>query len=125
MSKFGEILAELRRDKGLTQRDLAELLHVTPGTISNYEKNVHLPDVEKLIDLANYFHVTTDYLLGLCESSLSPDVFHELVAEKKTVGELIQELRQLPEDRKEALLLIINDIGFCATINRYNKKEHQ
>lgn len=125
MSKLGEILAELRRDKGLRQRDLAELLHVTPGTISNYEKNVHLPDVEKLIDLANYFHVTTDYLLGRCESNLSVDVFHEIVAEKKTIGELIQELRQLPEDRKEALLLIINDIGFCAAINRYNKKERQ
>lgn len=125
MSKFGEILAELRRDKGLTQRDLAKLLHVTPGTISNYEKNVHLPDVEKLVDLANYFCVTTDYLLCRCESNLSPDVFNEILAEKKTVGELIQELQQLPEDRQEALLLIVNDMGFCAAINRYNKKEHQ
>ena len=38
MAQFGEILAELRQDRGLTQRDLAKLFFVTPGTISNYEK---------------------------------------------------------------------------------------
>ena len=44
MAQFGEILAELRQDRGLTQRDLAKLFFVTPGTISNYEKGRHLPD---------------------------------------------------------------------------------
>lgn len=43
MAQFGEILAELRQDRGLTQRDLAKLFFVTPGTISNYEKAVTCP----------------------------------------------------------------------------------
>ena len=64
MAQFGEILAELRQDRGLTQRDLAKLFFVTPGTISNYEKGRHLPDAERLIKIADYFSVTTDYLLG-------------------------------------------------------------
>ena len=64
MSKFGELLAELRQDRKMTQRDLAQILHVSVGTISNYENSVHFPDVEKLMELADFFGVTTDYLLG-------------------------------------------------------------
>lgn len=64
MAKLGELPAELRQDKKMTQRELANKLHVSSGTISNYEKGVHFPDLERLINLADYFHVTTDYLLG-------------------------------------------------------------
>lgn len=52
MAKFGDLLSELRRDKKLTQDELAHILFVTSGTISNYENNVHYPDVVKLIQLA-------------------------------------------------------------------------
>lgn len=57
MATFGEILAELRQDRNLTQKDLAKYLHVSPGTVSNYENNIHLPDLEKILILANYFGV--------------------------------------------------------------------
>lgn len=67
MRKFGEILAELRQDHKLTQKDLAQEMFVSVGTISNYENGVHYPDVEKLISLADFFDVTTDYLLGRCK----------------------------------------------------------
>ena len=43
MERFGEILTELRQDRAWTQRQLAERLHVSIGTISNYENNNHLP----------------------------------------------------------------------------------
>lgn len=52
MATFGEILAELRQDRNLTQKDLAKYLHVSPGTVSNYENNIHLPDLEKILILA-------------------------------------------------------------------------
>ena len=55
MIAFGEILAELRQDRKMTQKDLAQAMFVTVGTISNYENGVHYPDVEKLISLADYF----------------------------------------------------------------------
>lgn len=60
MAHLGELIAELRQDKGLTQKELGDILCVSSGTISNYENGVHLPDVDKVIALANYFHVTTD-----------------------------------------------------------------
>ena len=46
MANFGELLAELRQDRHLTQDQLAKIIFVTAGTISNYENNMHFPDVE-------------------------------------------------------------------------------
>lgn len=123
MSKFGELLAELRLDRKMTQKDLAKMLFVSVGTISNYEKGVHFPDIEKLIDLADFFHVTTDYLLGRRESNLSPDVFSESVVGGKTVGDFITVLRQLPAENKKALALIINEMEFCMAVRQYDKRE--
>lgn len=48
MATFGEILAELRRDRHLTQREFANTIHVSVSTISNYEQGVHFPDIDKL-----------------------------------------------------------------------------
>lgn len=113
---------ELREGKRMTQRQLAKIIHVTPGTISNYEKGVHYPDVEKLIDLAAYFEVSTDYLLGRCSSRLPPDAFSELIAEEKTINEVIESLRKLPGDRRNALLLLLEDMEFRATVSSYAKR---
>ncbi len=123
MSKFGELLAELRQDRKMTQRDLAHILHVSVGTISNYENNVHFPDVEKLIELADFFGVTTDYLLGRCESACSPDVFSEQITKDKTAGELLELLRQLPVENRNALDVFFGDAEFRMTVQRHIKKE--
>lgn len=123
MCRFGELLAELRKDKKLSQRDLGSILHVSVGTISNYETGVHFPDVEKLINLADYFGVTTDYLLGRCESTDSPDVFSEQVTANQTVGDFIRILRSLPAENKEALALIMRDMALCMAIGQYTQKE--
>lgn len=52
MAHLGELIAELRQDKGLTQKELGDILCVSSGTISNYENGVHLPDVDKVISFA-------------------------------------------------------------------------
>lgn len=122
MSKFGELLAELRLDRKLTQRDLAHILHVTVGTISNYENNVHFPDVEKLIELADYFGVTTDYLLGRCESRISPDVFAEQITKDRTAGEILKLMRQLPLENKNALDVFLGDAEFRMTVRQHIKE---
>ena len=123
MADFGELLAELRLDKKMTQKDLANELYVSVGTISNYEKGVHFPDIEKLINLADFFHVTTDYLLGRCESNLSLDVFSEPIVDDKTVGEFISTLQQLPLEHRRALALIFSDMKLCMAVRQYGIKE--
>ena len=59
MRRFGEILASLREERGIYQKELAAILKVSVGTISNYENNIHFPDQEALIQLAEYFDVTS------------------------------------------------------------------
>lgn len=62
--KFGDILSELRKDKGLLQKNLAQKLNVSVSTVSNYETNAHFPDIHTLIELSDFFEVSVDYLLG-------------------------------------------------------------
>lgn len=89
MAQFGEILTELRQDHGLTQKELAKIFFVTPGTISNYEKGRHLPDAERLLQIADYFSVTTDYLLGRSSFNLPTDVLSAPLVDELTAGEMI------------------------------------
>jgi len=123
MEKLGEILAELRLDKKMTQKELAQVLHVSIGTISNYEKGAHFPDIEKLINLADFFGVTTDYLLGRSKYNLSPDVFSEAIIEDKTAGDFIKILRQLPIESKKAISWILSIMEFHMTVSQYGTKE--
>lgn len=122
MATFGELLAELRQDRHLTQEQLAKILFVTAGTISNYENNVHFPDVEKLIALADYFGVTTDYLLGRSSVNLAADVFDKTVAPGMTVGSFIQELEDLSPERKQTLLQIMQDMQLSMMVSQYQKR---
>lgn len=57
-------LKQLRRQKGILQKELAAVLHCSVGTISNYEAGIHNPDLDTLVTLADYYGVSTDYLLG-------------------------------------------------------------
>ena len=124
MAEFGDILEELLKDKGMTQKDLSEIIYVTTGTISNYESGQYMPDLQKLITLADYFGVTLDYLTGRSASNLSPDVFHELIAPKMTVGNFIEDFKSLSPDRQKALLLIMQDMKISRMLNQYSKKEN-
>lgn len=60
-------LLELRKARNLTQQRLAIELGIDQTSISSYECGKYLPTVEVLIKLADYFGVSTDYLLGLSE----------------------------------------------------------
>ena len=62
---LGKRIAELRTARGWTQVDLAKRLNITKQTASNWENENIQPSIEMLIRLANLFHTTTDYLLGL------------------------------------------------------------
>lgn len=64
MSDFGERLKRLRKDKDITQGQLAEVIGVVPSAIGKYERlETSYPSIDALIKLANYFNVSIDYLL--------------------------------------------------------------
>lgn len=66
---YGNIIRELRLEKGLSQKNLALSLGTTQSTIGKYEREELQPNVETIIKLCNIFGVTSDYLLGLEDGS--------------------------------------------------------
>lgn len=67
MKNYLERLKELRKSKQISQKELANILGTTNSSICDWECGRAQPDLETLINIANYFEVTTDYLLGLCD----------------------------------------------------------
>lgn len=81
MTDFGTRLKLARKNKKMTQKDLAGLLGVEQSTISNYEKNFRFPVASALKDIADQLDVSLDYLLGRSEeksSSVSPEASTEV-----------------------------------------------
>ena len=64
MPKFSERLKELRKERGLKQREMAEICGLKMRGYQQYEYDETYPTVPGLIFLADYFNVSTDYLLG-------------------------------------------------------------
>lgn len=67
MDKFYMRLKELRIERGLMQSELASQLTVNQRTISNWENNVREPNIDMIIKIAQFFDVSTDYLLGVID----------------------------------------------------------
>ena len=61
---FGRFLAQLRRERGLTQRDLAEMLFISDKAVSKWERGLSLPDVSLPLPLAEKLGVSVTELLG-------------------------------------------------------------
>lgn len=62
--KFCVILSELRHARGLSQREVAEALHISQPLLSHYEKGVREPGLEFVSRACDYYGVTADYMLG-------------------------------------------------------------
>ncbi len=73
MANFGTRLRKLRKENNLRQKDLAEILNLAQTTIANYEKNARFPNQETLNDIADYFNISLDYLLGRSNQRVFPD----------------------------------------------------
>lgn len=131
---FGERLYQLRTERGIYQKQLAEYLGVSIGTISNYENGVHYPDLETLCRFAEYFSVTTDYLLDLTDNAIPIDDLNIELASNYTVGTALNAMLELSSASRKQLTRYLNMIKKCdeelpeknRLINRQRQKlEHQ
>lgn len=85
----GAILIRLRKEKDVGQKEVATYLKVSIATVSNYENDVHSPDYAMLCRLADYYGVTTDYLLGRTAYRSDPKVLNRRVSDAYTVTDII------------------------------------
>ncbi len=89
--KIAEKLIELRTKKGVTQETVAQSLSVSNKTISKWENGTSMPDLSMLVQLSQYYGITTDMLLGLSDEK-----------KKSTEEEICSSFEGL--DRRESVL---------------------
>ncbi|ADD02671.1 putative transcriptional regulator [Thermoanaerobacter thermohydrosulfuricus WC1] len=91
---FAKRLATLRKEAGLTQKELADKLGVSRGTIGMYEIGQRDPDTETLQKLSDIFGVSVDYLLGKTDIRNPSDEITEAVEDDPELLEFWNELKQ-------------------------------
>lgn len=102
--ELGKLLAKLRKERGILQKEVANYLNVTVATISNYEKGVHAPDLNTLILLADFFDVSTDYLLQRTDYKASIHTLNQPLSADYTVSDLLNTIVELDPRSIQALL---------------------
>ena len=90
---FGEILKNLRKSCNLTQKELGAKIGLSKAVVSKYENGIGYPTYDVLIRIAQYFGVTTDYLLGV-PSGKTVDVSTLTDSQIDTIHQLISEFNK-------------------------------
>lgn len=90
-------IKQLRKERHLKQEGLALHLNVSQSTISLYEKGDRLPDMETCGRIADFFHVSLDYLTGR-SSVRNPDALAGLTLLE---GTIVAKLKSLTEEQQE------------------------
>lgn len=110
MQKFSNRLIALRKEKGLTQEDLAKVIQKKRSTVSGYETEGKEPDLETVCVFANYFGVSTDYLLGFSDERTHVEqvFFNDTVNFERHFKSMPAELRPVVSKCFDSFYLLLN-----------------
>jgi HTH/TPR domain-containing protein len=100
---MGEIIRKLRRERNLTQEELAEQIGVTYQAVSKWENNTGLPDISQVVPLANYFGVSTDTLFNYCSADKKKEFeeYKQRANKLRNKGKLCEEIELWREASKK------------------------
>ena len=90
---FGENFKKLRKSRNITQKELGAKIGLSKAVVSKYENGMGYPTYDVLIRIAQYFGVTTDYLLGVA-SGKTVDVSRLTDSQIDTIHQLIAEFNK-------------------------------
>ena len=96
---FSIKLKELREERKLTQNQLSEILQTSKQSIWNYETSHREPNIDMIIDIAKFFNVSVDYLLGNSEYKNST---------QKSLNELLSEKLEIPSESSNELTYLFD-----------------
>lgn len=72
---FADVIVELRKEKGMTQQELADKLHITDKAVSKWERNLSYPDITSISKLADILGVESSYLIDICKKEASENPY--------------------------------------------------
>ncbi|CZR81522.1 TPA: helix-turn-helix transcriptional regulator [Clostridioides difficile] len=99
---IGKKLAQLRRDAGLNQRDLAKKLNIGNSTLAMYELDKREPDFKTLEKIADFFNVSVDYLFGRTSS--------KEIEIDEDVKEITDMIFELDEESRKAIFHMLDTL---------------
>lgn len=106
MKSFGNRLQELRNEKSITQKTMAESLNITVPTLSHWECDYQEPSFKDLIMLSQFFNVTIDELLGVSDNFSTPTA--NVMGEGATLSEkekaLLEAFKKLLPETQDFIL---------------------
>ena len=112
----GRFIQSCRKEAGMTQAELGERLNTTPQSVSNWERGNTMPDISKLPELAEIFHISVDELLNgqapLVEAVLNDTVASYLEEQSVTEQEIANTLPLLKPEQAEGILDKVNLSAF-------------
>ena len=104
------ILKQLRKSRHLTQKELAELLHVSPSAVSQYERSVIKPHRETLFEIAKLFSVSVDFLNGTSPYQSIEAQMNEPYADGAVVCDVIKMLLSVDSSHRNTVLEVLNGL---------------
>lgn len=120
---FSERLKEIREENGYTQQELAETLHLTPSSVSHYENGTRQPNVEILIEMANYLDISIDYLLGFSIANIPPSQMKKSYYKSLENGKLIERLLRLDTNHRQILISVLKCIETDQFVSEKGKQK--
>lgn len=106
---IASIITELRESNNLKQKDVAEFLHVTVSAVSHYEQGITAPSTEIIVKLADYYNVSTDYILCRCQNKVDYTKLVDIKLNRNTtIGDAIKIMSSASKSDKEFLVYALN-----------------
>lgn len=118
--KRGQILKELRVQKGLKQSELANLLGITQQAYQRYEYGTSEPNADGFAFLADFYGVTSDYLLGR-EPEQEPQIDYD--ACKAEADAVIDQIANLNPEEQAVMLDILHKLSDAARARRASNQQ--
>lgn len=118
---IGDKIKALRKKSKITQAELSDSINIGQSTLANFENGKRTIPIDIIIQLAQFFNVSTDYLLGL---STSPDAREAIYGEQLSAEEkeIVEAYRTINADGKRILLGKALDLKLSASTNQDKKK---
>lgn len=121
MNLVGNKLRDLRIKKHMTQEQVSKVLGITQQIYSNYETNKNELPVRHLITLANFYEVSTDYLLGRVSYPKTPPELARPFIQNITTSDFIRRVSSFNEPSKYRLVEYVNYLIYLE--NKHKRKQ--
>ena len=110
---ISQVIKRLRKEKNITQEELARVLNVTYQSVSRWENDLAYPDVELIPLIANYFGVTTDVLFGTDETTIEykRQEYLKTIKEQENIYS-DEDFKRFEKTLKEAIKSFPKDVYF-------------